>query len=255
MSNRLFGGHTFSSSKSAEGETLKRTTEMKFSTSFLVFLHVIVSVAAVNTGGPLKPQLKQNNFLEWLISIFQLNPISGSPISPPDNSKPPTETKQCQPCSCGTANVIKRIVGGEETQETRYPWMALLRNNNRFYCGGSLITDRYVATAAHCLRGFPTNRLSISLLVHDRQANSSRIINRKVKKAIIHERYDPFNVDNDIGLLLLTESVEMSDVLRPICMPMRNETYVNYTGIASGWGAVSEGGPLAQKLMVGFLNF
>lgn len=197
-------------------------------------------------------QSRQNNFLEWLISIFQFFPVTPSTLKPPIIIKPPPESKQCVPCSCGSPNVIKRIVGGEETQEIRYPWMALLKNNNRFYCGGSLISDRYVATAAHCLRGFLTERISISLLVHDRKSNSSREISRKVKNSTVHERYSPFNIDNDIGLLELEESVEMSNVLRPVCMPIRDKTYLDEIGIASGWGATSEGGPLAQKLMVCF---
>ncbi|XP_023305931.2 trypsin-1-like isoform X1 [Lucilia cuprina] len=219
---------------------------MKIAKQFNIFIILIVCSASLsNTHYLEKSEARQNNFIEWLISIFQFNPITQVTTIKP----PLTETKQCMPCSCGTANVINRIVGGEETQEIRYPWMALLKNNNRFYCGGSLVSDRYVATAAHCLRGFRPNAISVSLLVHDRKSNSSREITRKAKRVIIHERYNPFNIDNDIGLIQLSESVEMSKVLRPVCMPLKDQTYLDELGIASGWGATSEGGPLAQKLM------
>lgn len=206
---------------------------------------VIYGAILVNSNSiPENPEAKQNNFVEWITSLF--------PFTTTTTSKPLTETKQCPSCSCGTPNVVHRIVGGEETQEIRYPWMALLKHNNRFYCGGTLITDSFVATAAHCLRGFMSNRISVSLLVHDRKSNSSREISRKAKKIIIHERYNPFNINNDIGLIQLNEAVEMSNVLRPVCMPSKEKDFVGEIGIASGWGATSEGGSLADKLMVSF---
>lgn len=219
----------------------------------ILFLIILCTAAKSKSHGREKSQLRQNNFLEWLISIFLFNPITPSTLKPPVVLQPPAETMECPSCTCGKVNVINRIVGGEETQEIRYPWMTLLRNRNQFYCGGSLISDRYVATAAHCLDGLPPSRISITLLVHDRRENCSREINRKVKNYRIHEDYDPDVEDNDFGLLELSEPVEMSDILRPVCMPMKNKTYEGETGIATGWGATSEGGPTSQKLMVSIL--
>lgn len=52
-----------------------------------------------------------------------------------------------------------KILDGEVTQLDEFPWMALLqyRQNSRggttFACGGSLISKRYVLTAAHCVKG------------------------------------------------------------------------------------------------------
>lgn len=52
-----------------------------------------------------------------------------------------------------------KILGGEETGLSEFPWLALLqykKNNGRgftFACGGSLISRRYVLTAAHCVKG------------------------------------------------------------------------------------------------------
>nr|CAD7438736.1 unnamed protein product [Timema bartmani] len=54
---------------------------------------------------------------------------------------------------CGLSNEESRIVGGQTTQMNEYPWMARLSYFNRFYCGGMLINDRYVLTAAHCVKG------------------------------------------------------------------------------------------------------
>ncbi len=54
--------------------------------------------------------------------------------------------EDCGECVCGKVNSQNRIVGGEETMVNEYPWMAMLLYSNRFYCGASLINDRYVVT-------------------------------------------------------------------------------------------------------------
>lgn len=55
--------------------------------------------------------------------------------------------------ACGIRNDASRIVGGQTALENEFPWMARLSYFNRFYCGGMLINDRYVLTAAHCVKG------------------------------------------------------------------------------------------------------
>ena len=69
-----------------------------------------------------------------------------------------------EPCYCGQAKRIKfgrtdeagdRIVGGESTEVNEYPWQAavVIPHDSGFaLCGGSLISDIWVLTAAHCLR-------------------------------------------------------------------------------------------------------
>lgn len=58
---------------------------------------------------------------------------------------------------CGNAGG-ERVSHGEDVDLYEFPWMALLiydTDQDRYKCGGSLITDNFVLTAAHCMVGVP----------------------------------------------------------------------------------------------------
>lgn len=144
--------------------------------------------------------------------------------------------RECQQCKCGEINTIKRIVGGQETMIHQYPWMAMLLQYGRFYCGASLINDLYVATAAHCVNGFNLAALSIRLLEHNRKSSSENIIERKALWFRIHDKYSQRTYDNDIALIRLTEAIEFNDLLKPVCMPIAGNSYAGQSAIGTGWG-------------------
>ncbi|MPC29301.1 Transmembrane protease serine 11B-like protein [Portunus trituberculatus] len=56
---------------------------------------------------------------------------------------------------CGRRGTNLRIVGGENANLHEWPWMALVLLPGGF-CGGALINDRFVLTAAHCIDSRPT---------------------------------------------------------------------------------------------------
>merc|ERR1711884_456038 len=66
-------------------------------------------------------------------------------------------------CKCGLASRQTRIVGGTVTEVNEYPWQVGLvsKNSDRVWCGGSLINDQWVLTAAHCTAGESTRSLQI----------------------------------------------------------------------------------------------
>ncbi|XP_050308813.1 venom protease isoform X2 [Anthonomus grandis grandis] len=161
-----------------------------------------------------------------------------------DNQSPPrhdTPTSPCY-CECGIRNENSRIVGGKPTIENEFPWMARLSYFNRFYCGGMLINDRYVLTAAHCVKGFMWFMIKVTVGEHDRCTETKRPESRFVLRAVAGA-FSFLNFDNDIALLRLNDRVPMTEHIRPVCLPQnKDDDYVGRLATAAGWGTLSEDG-------------
>ncbi|GBP15046.1 Serine proteinase stubble [Eumeta japonica] len=119
---------------------------------------------------------------------------------------------------CGERNEASRIVGGQETAANTYPWVARLSYFNKFYCGGMLVNDRYVLTAAHCAKGLFWFMLRVTFGEHDRCARRRRPHTRYVVHALVHNfTFQDFR--DDIALLKVNQALVIGDTVKPICLP------------------------------------
>ncbi|XP_022109262.1 mannan-binding lectin serine protease 1-like [Acanthaster planci] len=177
----------------------------------------------------------------------------------------------------------QRIVGGREAVRGSWPWQVLVKVyapshdilGEQSFCGGSLLNEEWVLTAAHCVTGgnedrprffgqrVPTDALEIYLGIHDRWQNTQDTVYTTVLEIFKHPDYDPSTWDSDLALLHLNMSVQLSNYIRPICLPeqnkrpgrdddsrvrIRNVAEGVDEGVVIGWGKQSRGGSTSDVL-------
>lgn len=144
-------------------------------------------------------------------------------------------------CRCGERNEDSRIVGGVETTANAYPWVVRMSYHKKFYCGGTIINDRFVLTAGHCVKGFLWFMIKVTFGEHNRCNNTHRPVTRYVIQAISNN-FSYTNFNNDIALLRLHSPIKVTDTVKPVCLPKNDDkSYAGETAVATGWGAVEEG--------------
>ncbi|CAG4953649.1 unnamed protein product [Parnassius apollo] len=167
------------------------------------------------------------------------------------------------PTQCGVIE-SDRIFGGNRTRLYEMPWMVLIAYDSargtKLSCGGTLISERYVLTAAHCV-SFLGTRLALSGVIlgeYDVRkdpdcervegelncAPNSR--NVTIESVIAHPGYNPQDLVDDIALVRLSERADFTlDSMKPICLPttpeLQNEPLDGLKGVVAGWGATENG--------------
>merc|ERR1719189_318282 len=157
-------------------------------------------------------------------------------------TSPPTNTTGSA-CSCGIPNRSMRIVGGQETEVNEFPWQVGLvsRNGKTPWCGGTLISDRHVLTAAHCTAGGSTRSIKVLLGEHRIDDNSYTIM--PISAITDDPTYNDGNFQNDFSILTLVEPVTFSATIAPARMPAEtSKTFAGDLATVSGWGTLASGG-------------
>lgn len=164
------------------------------------------------------------------------------------------------PPGCGYQNATgTRIVGGTESEIAEWPWMAAIGYDAEdgdisFQCGGALITNKHVLTAAHCVFG-KDNLNWARIGDHDItvEGDVDTAKNYRVKERRLHEEYDSRTFANDIAILVLDEPVEFNYARHTVCLPFEDEIKTMVTDnkmpFIAGWGATRYRGSASAKLL------
>nr|XP_055062297.1 coagulation factor X isoform X2 [Misgurnus anguillicaudatus] len=203
-----------------------------------------------DTEDPEEPNVETENEMTSAVnhtSIFGLideeiaNPVEEEPILPESSGD-------------------TRIVNGVECPPGECPWQALLINENNIgFCGGTILNEYFILSAAHCMNQSLSTRVVVGEF--DTLVNEGREAIHNIDKILVHKNYVPETYHNDIALIKLNESIKFTKYIIPACLPqhdfaervlMRQED-----GMVSGFGRLREGGlpsTILQKLTVPYVD-
>jgi len=158
-------------------------------------------------------------------------------------------------CTCGQSNRATKIVGGEETLVSEFPWQVGLVSagyGTSVWCGATLISDQWIMTAAHCTDGSSAGDIEVLLGEHNYDTeDETTALRMSISEIVQHEDYDPSTTDVDFSLLKLEYPIDFSAYphIRPACLPENDDNdYAGYPAIVSGWGTTSSGGDVSSYL-------
>ncbi|XP_018518341.1 tryptase-2 [Lates calcarifer] len=150
------------------------------------------------------------------------------------------------------AEVGNCIVGGRDAEKGSWPWMVHLNitsdGKTKWRCGGTILNNQWVLTAAHCLDAKlkPNYRRSMVWVgSHKLQKGSARYM--AIYSAVLHPQYQAVGNGyvNDIALIKLTKKLTFSDDVRPVSLPSVDDTFGSSSECwITGWGNVEKDVPL-----------
>ncbi|XP_052401041.1 transmembrane protease serine 3 [Carassius gibelio] len=150
---------------------------------------------------------------------------------------------------CGSRPAVRsRIVGGNVSRSGLVPWQVSLHYQNQHLCGGSVISERWILTAAHCVYGFAQPVLwAVYAGITDQPLGGTGGLS--VEKIIYHSNYRPGGLSYNIALIKLKLPLSFNDQVVPICLPSYGESFEDgQMCLISGWGATVDGGEASLSL-------
>ncbi|XP_045614593.2 transmembrane protease serine 11D isoform X1 [Procambarus clarkii] len=134
-----------------------------------------------------------------------------------------------------------RIIGGVYTNINEYPWQVALVYKSKFFCGGSIISDRHILTAAHCVFGSFSrgiHEVRVSLGDHDLSTrNETKNKVSRIRAIHWHLHYNPHSTVNDIAILELEWPIDFSYGISAVKIPSDLEDrFEEANATVTGWG-------------------
>ncbi|XP_016984821.1 chymotrypsin-1 [Drosophila rhopaloa] len=142
-----------------------------------------------------------------------------------------------------------RIMNGTAAKEKQLPYQVGLlcyfegSMEEPNLCGGTIISEHWIVTAAHCLQD-PNSKLS-KVLVHvgslEYFPDEEIVVNKS--HTIVHWKFDRNKVTNDIALIRLPNKLTFNKNIQPAKLPSSKRTYTGRMAIVSGWGLTTKHQP------------
>jgi len=140
-----------------------------------------------------------------------------------------------------------RVVGGQDATIGDWGWQVSMNISGRLGCGGSLLNNEWIITAAHCVGSSSVSRYSFDIGHHDRFILEPWAQTRRPTKVFRNPTYTSYNFRNDIALFKIPR-VEYVDEIQPVCVPNGQVEYAGRESWATGWGTTRSGGRVSRYL-------
>lgn len=168
-----------------------------------------------------------------------------------DQDKGPSPGGTASLGKCGRRQIHHEslITNGYDTRQGDFPWHVAIyhrvRRDAAYKCGGSLINENTIITAAHCIydesgRVIIPERMIVHLGKYKLYSVDENTKEFPVFEIIRHPEYNVSTLANDIAILKLANSVQFTSYIQPVCLWDRTKTSVrhveNKLGTVMGWG-------------------
>ncbi|XP_032874737.1 transmembrane protease serine 9-like [Amblyraja radiata] len=211
----------------------QRLTQVNMSTQTGSLNHLLIDINSIQFTEISKSQAE-----------FLLKKVSLDGSAAPDSTVATSTDIPTQPTSgCGIKGpTSSRIVGGTNAQNGEWPWQVSLQIG-RHVCGASIISDRWLISAAHCFRIQNNSTLWQVYMGSVEVGTGTR---RDIRQIIVHPKYalnNPF--DYDVAVLELSSPLSLSSVIYPICLPSSQQVFPSgQQCYITGWGRLAYQGSL-----------
>jgi len=161
----------------------------------------------------------------------------------------PAPEQQLTPVPVKDAKIQGRITNGYPAYEGKVPYIVglLFSGNGNWWCGGSIIGNTWVLTAAHCTNGANGVTINYGASIRTQPQYTHWVGSGDI---IQHHHYNSGNLHNDISLIR-TPHVDFWSLVNKVELPSLNDRYQDYASwwaVASGWGGTYDGSPLPDWL-------
>ncbi|XP_073812701.1 trypsin-1-like [Musca autumnalis] len=148
----------------------------------------------------------------------------------------------------GQISCASRIIGGQFASPGQFPHQVSLQLNGRHHCGGSIISETFIVTAAHCTIKQNPAAMKVVVGTTDLLAGNGKTLN--VAQFIIHPQYNPQSQDYDMSLIRLAEPLTLGTtaVDKVALADMDTNFAADTLATISGFGAINGNLQLPNKL-------
>lgn len=135
------------------------------------------------------------------------------------------------------------VVNGNDVEKLgRYPWLVALRTKSgHHYCGGAVLNDNFVLTAAHCHFHVRYDRIVTGTVYRDHKKSDTVAKFYGGKKVFNHPGARATQMGTwtfDFQIIQTIEKIQFGDYLTPICLPEEGKKFIGSECWLAGWGRI-----------------